>query len=232
MDSVRLESAIRDALARRKAQSLEDRTAVYEAARSAARNHARAGSTLLPALENAIKNVEDSLARPAPPSSPSEAHIPDSKRTLIFSIVGAALLVGCSIAAYFLLFSPGYTEQRLTDLTIVRDALERYRLAHNEYPKSKGWDGLHTRWGEDTEIWVKGLAPEFLPELPLDPERDTANPPQYLYRSNGVDYKLLAHQQRDCDTVRRTNPEMVDAVRDRDGRCSAYGYWTAAASRW
>lgn len=232
MDSARLESAIRDALARRKAQSLADRAAVYEAARSAARKHASAGSTLLPALENAIMNVEASLAHPALPPSPPEARMQNSKRTFLFSIVGAAVVVGGLTTAYFLLSSSGYTEQRLSDLTIVKDALQRYKLAHNEYPKSTGWDGLNSKWGEDTDVWVKGLAPEFLPKLPLDPEHDTANPPQYLYRSNGIDYKLLAHQPRDCDTVRRTNPEMVDPARDRNGRCRAYGYWTTAASRW
>ena len=75
--------------------------------------------------------------------------------------------------------------------------------------------------------------PEYLAELPLDPHSSWPNPPQYLYRSNGVEYKLIAYQVRDCESVRRINPEMIDPARDRSGKqCYSYGFYTVGAKDW
>lgn len=109
---------------------------------------------------------------------------------------------------------------RLKALGDVRDALEEYRAEKGEYPKTDNWLGK-TR-GQDA--WVPGLAPDFISALPGDPEPDTKA--ELIYRSNGADYKLIANQAGGCEEVRSAHPEMVDAVRDTDGKCFSYGYWT------
>lgn len=115
-------------------------------------------------------------------------------------------------------------EQRLADLEAVKSAIERYKDKNGNYPiADDGWYGKGSEWGKDTSDWVPGLAPEFIPSLPIDPSGTKAI---YLYRSNGADYKLIAHLVEDCDSLADDDRDMIDKVRVIDGKCWAYGYWT------
>ena len=93
---------------------------------------------------------------------------------------------------------------------------------------SEGFDGLHTAWGKSGKDWIKGLVPNYLESLPRDPRKNDNPKEQYLYRSNGKDYKLIAHSPGDCRVVKKTHPERVDPKRN----CWAYGYWTEGAKDW
>lgn len=121
------------------------------------------------------------------------------------------------------------TQQRLDDLLSLRNALQTYRNAWGVYPiSSSGWDGLHSEWGLSTAEWIPGLVPEFLSSLPRDPAR-TADPRrQYLYRSDGSNFKLLCHGAPDYETIGSIRPDMLDPVRPG----WAYGFWSDAAARW
>ena len=59
-----------------------------------------------------------------------------------------------------------------------------------------------------------------------------SNLPSLWYRSDGRDYKLLIEDPEECYTVAMAMPERADPVRSKDGRCAAYGYWSAGAKDW
>ncbi|MEK1913367.1 sulfatase-like hydrolase/transferase [Pseudomonas sp. S1Bt23] len=121
-------------------------------------------------------------------------------------------------------------QQRVRDLTEIRKALEKYRQAHNgAYPVSDGFDGLYTVWGRSAKDWIRGLAPTYIRVLPQDPLISKDGDSQYLYRSNGVYYKLIAHGPTDsCQVAMRVAPELVDPMR----QCWAFGYWSSEARSW
>ncbi|MEX0409756.1 hypothetical protein ABGN05_29400 [Aquibium sp. LZ166] len=114
-------------------------------------------------------------------------------------------------------------DTRLTDLAAVKAAIEKYKADKGSFPISSGWSGVGSKWGMDTADWVPGLVPNYLPSLPVDPKSASS---QYLYWSDGKNYKIIAHEIDDCEAVRQLDRSMIDPSRDRDGRCWAYGYWT------
>ena len=120
-------------------------------------------------------------------------------------------------------------EQRLLDLTDIQSALAKYHDVNGSYPVSEMYDGLHSDWGRSAEDWIPKLAPRFIKALPRDPGLSNASSPQYLYRSDGANYKVIAHGvPQSCADAIRFNPELVDPAR----RCSAFGYWTEGARDW
>lgn len=86
-----------------------------------------------------------------------------------------------------------YESTQLRDLKVIKNALEKYYIKYNSYPVSEGFDGLYTKWGKEGKIWIKGLVPEFLDSLPRDPRINKNKTQQYLYKSDGKDYKLIAN---------------------------------------
>lgn len=143
---------------------------------------------------------------------------------LIFATI---FISGCSDSEQPSLKDPK-TQQRLQDLDNVKAALEKYHEKEGAYPVSKGFDGFPSEWGNSTRNWIAGLSPTYISELPLDPDHEAPTPGQYLYSSNGTDYKLIAHRTSDCEAVKAVRPELMDLQR----QCYAYGYWTAGARNW
>ena len=120
-------------------------------------------------------------------------------------------------------------EKRLADLTRIKNALQAYYQRNYAYPSTEGrWDGLYSAWGQSKADWIPGLAPHYIQVLPRDPRMHTNNQQQYIYNSNGADYKLISHQPEDCDAVKRMNPALIDPNRN----CWAYGFWTQGATNW
>jgi hypothetical protein len=72
------------------------------------------------------------------------------------------------------------------------------------------------------------LVPEYLEQLPRDPRGNDVPDQQYLYRSDGKDYKLISHSPEDYTFVRASRPELIDPVREG----WAYGFWTEGAVGW
>ena len=152
-------------------------------------------------------------------------------------LTGAMLIVLATLAVwhYLAAFRPWYTtqrtslyQQRQNDLGIMHEALAAYHAKFGRYPAPPGFAGAVTAAGVQTNDWLPGLTGEFLPQLPRDPARSNDPNKQYLYYSDGTDYKLLAHGSGDCALARKDHPEMVDPARN----CWAYGYWTPAAAAW
>jgi hypothetical protein len=113
--------------------------------------------------------------------------------------------------------------KRVQDLVTINDALKSYHKAHGAYPVAPGLGGILDRGA----AWIPGLA-DILPDLPRDPamsmDRDG---PQYVYASDGKDYKLIA---LNISLVGSTNPAVlgirIDPTRNPTQENAAFGFWT------
>ena len=125
---------------------------------------------------------------------------------------------------------PVVTAQRVSDLKAVHAALEAYHTKNGAYPKSDGWQGYVSAWGADLgDNWIPELTPAFIAALPRDPTKsDKVDGAQYIYTSDGKDYKLLAHGVNDCTPAIEADGIKIDPVR---GCPLAYGFWTAGAEK-
>ena len=143
--------------------------------------------------------------------------------------LGMAYFGGDNPASRFLdQFKPTPYEIRMDDLKEVRSALAQYKRANNSYPVSQGWDGLYSKWGASSPEWIKGLVPEFIDELPRDPRKDTDPEHQYLYKSDGKDFKLITHRPDDFNQAKEKHPDLIDPARN----TWAWGFWTKEARDW
>lgn len=92
---------------------------------------------------------------------------------------------------------------RMANFKQIQSALELYAADHGgAYPSTRGVYRWGVTWCHGwhpwtwSNAWIPNLAPDYLSNLPLDPNPKAINEPFsqcYLYRSNGTDYMLLAH---------------------------------------
>lgn len=114
--------------------------------------------------------------------------------------------------------------KRVQDLVTINDALKAYQQKYGAYPKAGGLVGFPERGA----AWIPGLAPDFLKTLPRDPAMsDDKAGPQYVYVSDGTDYKLLA---QGVSLVGGTNVEVlgvrIDMTRQPTPENASFGFWT------
>jgi hypothetical protein len=117
-----------------------------------------------------------------------------------------------------------HNRKRVGDLVTLNDALKSYHKKRGAYPVAAGLGGLPDRGA----AWIPGLAPDFVPELPRDPALSMdKDGPQYVYVSNGTDYKLLA---RNVSLVGGTNVEVlgvkIDPTHSKTAENASFGFWT------
>jgi prepilin-type N-terminal cleavage/methylation domain-containing protein len=154
----------------------------------------------------------------------------------------------------------GRDTRRKADLEQIRTALEFHRERFGQYPTTRG---RGTQWGnnaafgwlgecasyDDANVaatgFIPGLAPDFIAALPRDPRHEVANQciadqACYVYRSNGRDYKLLAHCAHETDiatddiyydpchptwALQISSSQTVRGVEDGDGDPTNCGGW-------
>ncbi|MFT3721992.1 MAG: hypothetical protein QM773_00280 [Hyphomonadaceae bacterium] len=114
--------------------------------------------------------------------------------------------------------------KRVQDLVIINDALKAYQAKNGSYPKAGELAGFPERGAS----WIPGLAPDFLKALPRDPAMSSEKTgPQYVYVSDGADYKLLA---QGVSLVGSTNVEVlgvrIDMTRQPTQENASFGFWT------
>ena len=115
------------------------------------------------------------------------------------------------------------TTRSIADLNQLRTALEMYYNENGSYPPSSGgWGGLYTCWGTPSANWIVGLTPTYISSLPRSPNNSTNCGDNYIYSSNGTDYKLIWHSPEDCSGVQVKYSNLIDPVRT----CCAYGFWS------
>ena len=111
--------------------------------------------------------------------------------------------------------------KRIQDLVTLNDALKAFHARNGAFPKAEGLAGANERGAG----WIPGLSPDFLPELPRDPLQGAGT--QYVYVSDGANYKLLA---QGVSLVGGINVEVlgikIDPTRNPTPQNAAFGFWT------
>ena len=88
---------------------------------------------------------------------------------------------------------------RRVALKQLKTALELYYFDNNgKYPSTNSnWWGVSINGGSRTtsgiDAYIPGLEP-YVSDLPVDERGDTSGWSGYLYRSDGINYKLLSHE--------------------------------------
>lgn len=90
-----------------------------------------------------------------------------------------------------------------------------------------GWSGIYTDWGVPTPKYINGLVPEFLASLPVDPRNSKDGDKNYLYMSDGKDFKFIVHGAPSYDMA-FVDKKLIDSQRP----TWAYGVWTQGAKDW
>lgn len=152
--------------------------------------------------------------------------------TLMEVLIVAAimsLILGAVMASLSQARLRARSAQSVSDIKSLQLALQLYHDYYGQYPTSGGnWDGLYTCWGDASADWIPGITPDFIRTLPRSPNNSTACDGNYIYNSNGTDYKLIWHLPLDCVRVVAKNPDFQDPARI----CWAYGVHTPGAAAW
>lgn len=122
-----------------------------------------------------------------------------------------------------------YKQQTLKDILQIKEALKIYYNQNKSYPKSSGgWDAVIANYGESKADWIPGLAPSYIKVLPADPRQSRDPGKQYMYKSDGKDFKLISHRPTGIEDIIKTHPELIDPARP----SWAFGVWTEGAKNW
>ena len=120
----------------------------------------------------------------------------------------------------------GLLTQRIEDMENITNALMKYREKHGHFPKSGEAPDVWLGIGRNrlpSEEWIPGLVPKFLDIVPRDPlVLPSFSDAQYIYQSNGTDYKLLVMNSNDSDQLKERGLEAAIDPK----RAWAYGTWT------
>ncbi len=174
-----------------------------------------------PALQTVAAAPRPAPAVPAPSPSPAPAPAPAQAQAVHKPTASAQPPASASSAVQ----DPRLlNRKRVQDLVTINDALKAYQQKHGAYPKAGGLVGYPERGA----AWIPGLAPDFLKALPRDPAMsDDKAGPQYVYVSDGTDYKLLA---QGVSLVGGTNVEVlgvrIDMTRQPTPENASFGFWT------
>jgi len=93
----------------------------------------------------------------------------------------------------------GRDARRKSDLSEMQKAVELYYVDNGKYPNTNGqWWGVCVNGGNHdisgANAYIPGLTPKYMRELPVDPLDFRTDWSGYLYRSDGLNYKILSHQ--------------------------------------
>lgn len=158
----------------------------------------------------------------------------------VLGVLAAGVLVAVNP---FEQFARSRDSSRKSSIKLIGDALERYRVVSGRYPSTPGggWCGAQgSPWGALCGVdWVPGLvASGELKALPQDPkvgERiacSRADYTSFIYRSNGTDYKLIAHCALESRAGRQScSPTINDQFCDPARPTYSWAIWSSNTSR-
>ncbi len=122
------------------------------------------------------------------------------------------------------------TAKSLAGLAQVNSALQAYYAFNGSYPVSSGWQGYCSAYGGDLGVnWIPELATQGFSNgsLPIDPRNNgscwDSGVGQFIYYSNGTDYKLISHSTESMSGV---SANLIDPARP----SYSFGYWSPACS--
>jgi prepilin-type N-terminal cleavage/methylation domain-containing protein len=119
----------------------------------------------------------------------------------VLSVLASGLLIAINPAQQL---AKARNTARKNALKQMSDALERYKAVNGTYPPSNYCSAPGSTWAQycaNANEWIPGiLSSGELKTLPTDPRQGQVFSPcnvatytYYIYVSNGIDYKIIAH---------------------------------------
>lgn len=150
---------------------------------------------------------------------------------LLIVIVVIAILASISVVAYNGIQSRANIAKINSDLLTINKAIQMYYAENGSYPdNSNTWRGYRA-YGAHGQDFVPGIQNIYVSTVPSPSALSSTS--DYLYRSTGTNYKLIAHNnnvadgfQVLCPQAVQMNPSMADPSRN----CWAWGYFTSGAA--
>ena len=117
---------------------------------------------------------------------------------LLVVIAIISLLSSIALASLNQARAKAHDAYRKSSMEQVQLALYLYHDTNNSYPSTGGaWWGLSVNGGSRTtsgpNAYIPELTPTYISTLPADPKGDLSGWSGFLYRSDGINYKLLSH---------------------------------------
>lgn len=142
----------------------------------------------------------------------------------IIGILASVVLVSLSGAR-----TKARTAKTIADLRQINTSIQAYYSSVGSYPVSDGWQGYCSAYGGDLGTnWIPELTTQGFTSgsLPIDQRNngscfDAAS--QYIYYSNGTDYKLISHL---VETVSGVPASMLDPLRS----TYSIGFWSSGCA--
>jgi len=131
-----------------------------------------------------------------------------------------------------------YDSVRISNLRELRNILELYYEDYGYYPKTYevGFPPVaRMECVGNPNDYIPDVVPDYIGKLPSDPNLNCAGiPHSWVYRSNGIDYKLITHNEWFHDGA-FMDPAYDNGVDDCiiDGPSAVHiGVWTSGAACW
>ena len=122
-----------------------------------------------------------------------------------------------------------YKIETFKNILGLQSALQKYFSDNKAYPSTNGaWITAMSQNVKNKNEWIPGLVPKYINAVHTDPRKSKEENKQYMYLSDGKDFKLIAHHPVGIEAVIKDHPEMVDPPRP----SWAYGVWTEGAENW
>ena len=144
----------------------------------------------------------------------------ESRGALVLALILGLVFISRTFAP------PSFGELRLRDFGKIYEALNAYKKDHGAFPVASFVTAYPN--GVHSPNWIPGLAPKYLTQIPEDPRGSTDPTRQYMYASDGRDFKIIAHAPEDFVPITKKLPQIIDPRRP----TWAYGIWTNGASSW
>lgn len=123
--------------------------------------------------------------------------------------------------------------ERVRVARTIADALARYHAQANQYPVRHNFSPLYGNTGDAVRRWLPELGPS-LKRLPGAIDNNDNGLGQWLYRSDGQDFKLIFHEPTDIEQriVLQKFRSLADPERISQKSVRAFGYWSPGAIHW
>jgi len=230
------EAAIRRAIAKRRAETPEQREQIYAAARESFQRTGRAAEEL-DALDAAIKAIESTFHK-----APAVSTMSPWKRYWIVPAFVAA--IGAGIGAGYLLsatqagpntidepaFAQRYFERTYRDQANVLEAAFAYlRELSDEIVRRQRNDRESLARSEKAFVLLSTYDAALAKKMPASLPPGTT----VTLRATPTDFKILLNWTL-CGMASVSHPEMVDKVRNTVATigCPYFGVWTPGATNW